>query len=124
MKKILVVDDDPTTRHLVAHQLRRAGFSVSEAGDGEKALERVRREAFDLVLLDVWMPGLDPRGRRELGALLGGLPATLVVASHDLEFVAALCPRAIVLDGGAVVADGGAREIVGDRALLARHGLA
>lgn len=59
MKKILVVDDDPTTRHLVAHQLRRAGFGVSEAGDGEKALERVRRDAFDLVLLDVWMPGLD-----------------------------------------------------------------
>ena len=59
MKKILVVDDDPTTRHLIAHQLRRAGFAVSEAGDGEQALERARREPFDLVLLDVWMPGLD-----------------------------------------------------------------
>ncbi len=77
-----------------------------------------------LLLLDEPTSGLDPRGRRELGGLLGGLDATLVVASHDLEFVAALCPRAIVLDGGAVVADGATRELVSDRTLLARHGLA
>jgi cobalt/nickel transport system ATP-binding protein len=77
-----------------------------------------------LLLLDEPTSGLDPRGRRELGPLLGALDATLVVASHDLEFVAALCPRAIVLDAGAVVADGATRELVSDRALLARHGLA
>ena len=59
MKKILVVDDDRTTRHLIALQLRRAGYGVAEAGDGQKALERVRRQHFDLLLLDVWMPGLD-----------------------------------------------------------------
>ena len=59
MSKILVVDDDRTTRHLLALQLRGAGYTVAEAGDGKKALERVRREAFDLVLLDVWMPGMD-----------------------------------------------------------------
>ena len=53
------IDDDRTTRHLIAHQLRRAGYAVAEASDGEKALERVGREAFELVLLDVWMPGLD-----------------------------------------------------------------
>ena len=42
--KILVVDDDPTTRHLISHQLRRAGYTVAEAVDGQKALERVRKE--------------------------------------------------------------------------------
>ena len=52
MSKILVVDDDPTTRHLITHQLRRAGHTVADAADGQKALERVRREPFDLVLLD------------------------------------------------------------------------
>lgn len=67
MKKILVVDDDRTTRRLVALQLRRAGYEVAEAGDGKKALERVGREAFDLVLLDVWMPGMD--GLEVLGRL-------------------------------------------------------
>ena len=59
MQKILVVDDDRTTRHLLALQLRGAGYSVALAGDGKKALERVKRQRFDLVLLDVWMPGMD-----------------------------------------------------------------
>ena len=59
MGKILVVDDDRTTRHLIALQLRGAGHSVAQAGDGKKALERARREPFDLVVLDVWMPGMD-----------------------------------------------------------------
>jgi CheY-like chemotaxis protein len=67
VKKILVVDDDRTTRRLVALQLRRAGYEVAEVGDGKKALERVGREAFDLVLLDVWMPGMD--GLEVLGRL-------------------------------------------------------
>jgi cobalt/nickel transport system ATP-binding protein len=77
-----------------------------------------------LLLLDEPTSGLDPRGRRELGELLGRLEATLVIASHDLAFVEALCPRSIVLDAGALVADGPTRELVADRALLARHGLA
>jgi len=67
VKKILVVDDDRTTRRVVALSLRRAGYSVVEAGDGRKALERAGKEAFDLVLLDVWMPGMD--GLEVLGRL-------------------------------------------------------
>jgi DNA-binding response OmpR family regulator len=54
-----VVDDDRTTRELLRLQLRTAGFVVETAGDGEAALARVRRKKFDLVLLDVWMPGMD-----------------------------------------------------------------
>jgi cobalt/nickel transport system ATP-binding protein len=77
-----------------------------------------------LLLLDEPTSGLDPRGRRELGELLVGLDATLVVASHDLAFVATLCPRAILLDGGTLVRDAATRELVADRVLLARHGLA
>lgn len=59
MARILVVDDDRTTRELLRAQLRLAGYSVETAGDGRAALERVHRKKFDLVLLDVWMPGLD-----------------------------------------------------------------
>jgi len=57
--KILVVDDDRTTREMLRLQLRSAGYAVEAVGDGAAALARVQRKKFDLVLLDVWMPGLD-----------------------------------------------------------------
>ncbi len=59
MPRILVVDDDRTTRELLRLQLRAAGYAVETVGDGEAALAVVRRRKFDLVLLDVWMPGMD-----------------------------------------------------------------
>ncbi len=77
-----------------------------------------------LLLLDEPSSGLDPRGRRELAALLAGMKATLVLATHDLTFVRALCPRVVVLDRGEVVADGPTSTILQDQDLLLRHGLA
>ncbi len=77
-----------------------------------------------LLLLDEPSSGLDPRGRRELAALLSGMKATLVLATHDLTFVRALCPRVVVLDHGEVVADGPTAAILEDQDLLTRHGLA
>ena len=59
MQRILVVDDDRSTRHLIRLQLRSAGYAVETVGDGAAALARIRRKAFDLVLLDVRMPGMD-----------------------------------------------------------------
>jgi CheY-like chemotaxis protein/anti-sigma regulatory factor (Ser/Thr protein kinase) len=59
LERILVVDDDRTTRELLRLQLKSAGYAVEIAGDGAAALARVRAKKFDLVLLDVWMPGMD-----------------------------------------------------------------
>ena len=77
-----------------------------------------------LLLLDEPSSGLDPRGRRELAALLATFPATTILASHDLGFVAELCPRAIVMDHGVIAADGATASLLADRELLLRHGLA
>jgi two-component system OmpR family response regulator len=59
MPKILVVDDDPHIRDLIRFALRKEGFEVADAGDGLAALEAHRREAPDLVILDILMPELD-----------------------------------------------------------------
>jgi two-component system OmpR family response regulator len=57
--KILVVDDDPRLRELLAIALQRAGFTVIAASDGQQALTHAAREAPDLVVLDVGLPELD-----------------------------------------------------------------
>lgn len=59
MRHVLVVDDEPHIRSVLRGYLEAAGFAVSEAGDGETAVQEVRRHPPDLVLLDVMLPGLD-----------------------------------------------------------------
>lgn len=56
---ILVVDDDPASRDLVARYLVRGGFRVEVAGDGVGALERARALQPAAITLDVLMPGMD-----------------------------------------------------------------
>jgi DNA-binding response OmpR family regulator len=56
---VLVVDDDPELRPLVAFALRQGGFPVVEAATGEEALTAFAVEAPDLVVLDVNLPGID-----------------------------------------------------------------
>lgn len=57
--RVLVVDDTEANRDLAARWLRRKGFAVDTAADGNEALERVEREGYDAVLLDVMMPGIN-----------------------------------------------------------------
>src|SRR5206468_6894650 len=56
---ILIVDDDAINRMLLTRNLERAGHRVASAEDGVRALEALRAEPFDIVLLDVLMPELD-----------------------------------------------------------------
>jgi CheY-like chemotaxis protein/signal transduction histidine kinase len=58
-RDVLVVDDDPEQRELVVRSLRTAGFSTSEAKDGNDAMLRVRVSPPSLMILDIMMPGLD-----------------------------------------------------------------
>ena len=71
----------------------------------------------EILVLDEPTSDLDPRGKRELKALLKTLTATKVIASHDLELVLDLCSRTIVLDEGLIVADGPTAEILGNESL-------
>jgi two-component system, OmpR family, response regulator len=81
--KILVVEDDRTTRYLVTRVLAAEGLSVSSVPDGVRALKKLQEEKFDLVLLDIWMPRLNGL---ELMALLrerGLRPKVVVMTSDD-----------------------------------------
>lgn len=76
-----------------------------------------------VLVFDEPTAGLDPRSRRELIALLAELPQTMVFATHDLPMAQQLTGRTVILAGGRIVAEGATAAIVGDEALLARHGL-
>ncbi len=58
-RRTLVVEDDADIVELVTHYLEREGFTVESVGDGRAALDRLRTTAYDLLILDVQLPGLD-----------------------------------------------------------------
>src|SRR5688572_16721951 len=58
-KRVLVVDDEKDIAELITYNLRRQGFDVVNAFDGNEALELATRESPDLILLDLMLPGLD-----------------------------------------------------------------
>ena len=57
--KILVIDDDEMTRHFLSHILAQQGFLLETAADGEQALTLMKEKQFDIILLDIEMPGLN-----------------------------------------------------------------
>ncbi|ABU59190.1 two-component system response regulator [Roseiflexus castenholzii] len=88
---ILVVDDHDYIRNALARQLERAGHTVVLRSDGIQALEAVRQQAFDLILLDILMPGM--RGDRVLATLksdpaLRHIPVIVISGDQDLDLVA------------------------------------
>lgn len=76
-----------------------------------------------ILALDEPTSNLDPRNRRHLIELMASLPATLVLGTHDLEMVLALCPRTVLLDRGKIWADGKTEELLSDAQLMEAHGL-
>ncbi len=93
-RTILVADDDDDIRALVTLRLRRFGFEVVTAADGEQALALVRDRAPDLAILDVTMPGLT--GLEVTRALRAdeqtrGIPVLLLTARvQDADLAAGL----------------------------------
>lgn len=58
-KKILLVEDEDFIRELYTRQLTKAGFSVKNAVDGQSGLNTLKSEQFDLLLLDIMLPGMN-----------------------------------------------------------------
>ena len=85
-RTVLVVEDEPNIRELVALHLQLDGWTVTQTGDGQDALRLARAEPFDLVILDLMLPGLDGMTvlraiRREAPAK--DVPVLLLTARRD-----------------------------------------
>lgn len=81
-KQILVVDDDERIRQSLGGILKDEGYEVVDAKDGVQALKQVEGEAPDLVLLDIWMPGMD--GMEVLERIKGQIPnlPVIMISGH------------------------------------------
>lgn len=77
----------------------------------------------ELIVLDEPSSNLDPRSRRQLRTILDELPATQIIATHDLDLVLDTCDTVWVIDEGRLQAAGPTRRILSDPLLMDRHGL-
>src|SRR6266404_6456242 len=59
MERVLIVDDDPDIQRLVSYNLGQAGFEVTAAANGRKAIESVQKQPPDLIILDLMLPDID-----------------------------------------------------------------
>jgi len=92
LARLLVVDDIGDNRDLLKRRLGRLGYDVAEADDGVSALELIARQPFDLILLDIMMPGIDGMEvlrRIRLDHTADALPVVMVTAKTTGEDVAA-----------------------------------
>lgn len=83
---ILYIEDDPGTGRLVQKKLARLAFDVALASDGEKGMEKLQDAAFDLVLLDFWLPDQDGLSLLEkIQSLEQSPPVVVLTGSVDAE---------------------------------------
>ncbi|MBV9012518.1 MAG: ATP-binding cassette domain-containing protein [Pseudonocardiales bacterium] len=77
----------------------------------------------DVLVLDEPTANLDPAARREFADLIKRLGLTTLLVTHDLPYALELCPRALVIDHGQIVADGPTREVLADPGFMSAHRL-
>jgi len=73
MRDILVIDDEADIVELISYNLKKEGFSVDYAYDGETALKKIKSNKYDLIILDLMLPGIQGL---ELCKIIRGIPET------------------------------------------------
>lgn len=121
--KILIVDDEPDIVELVSYNLKKDGFRITTASDGEEALRKIRKDRFDLVVLDLMLPGIQGV---ELCRIIRNDPKTANTPIIMLTAKGEEVDRVIGLESGAddyMTKPFGARELIARiKAVLRRTG--
>jgi cobalt/nickel transport system ATP-binding protein len=115
--------DDALRRVGLEDEGDRAPHQLSAGQRRRAAVAGVLAMAPDVIVLDEPSSSLDPAARRELADVLASLRLTTIIVTHDLPYALELCPRAVVLDRGVVVADGPTREVLADEGFMRAHRL-
>jgi cobalt/nickel transport system ATP-binding protein len=102
---------DRPPHHLSFGQRRRVAIATVLAMDPE------------ILVLDEPSSNLDPAGRREIAEILTSLDLTMLMVTHDLPYALELCERSVVMNEGAIVADGPTPEILSDSETMKRNRL-
>jgi len=102
---------DKAPHHLSAGQKRAA------------AIATILSMSPKIITLDEPDGSLDPRNRNNLIKLLAELPQTLIIATSNMNFAAAVAGRAVLLDNGSIIADGDAKKIMSNSKMMTEHGL-
>lgn len=125
-------DDSHAAEHAARHQLESFGLlhaahrAAHHLSGGEKRLASLATVLVmrpSILALDEPTADLDARARRRVIDTLRQRDETLLVATHDLGLARDLCPRSIILDEGAMVADNRTATLLADAPLLRKHGL-
>ena len=125
-RRVGLVFQDPDDQLFMPTLAQDVAFGPAHMSGGQRrraALATVLACEPEVLVLDEPSANLDPVARRELAETLAGLEATMMIVTHDLPYAAQLCTRAVIMDHGAVVADGPIAEVLSDGELLAAHRL-
>jgi two-component system nitrogen regulation response regulator NtrX len=82
MNRILIVDDEPEIRKSLRGVLEDEGYKVSVSATGEACLDELKKHPFDLVLLDIWLPGMDGLATLEQIKKSDAAPEVIMISGH------------------------------------------
>ncbi len=91
--RILVVDDEENMRHMLQSLLKRQGYDIVLAADGQEALTRLQSDSFEYILCDIRMPGLDGPGFLDQAMAMGVSAAIIMMSAYGTIELAIECMK-------------------------------
>ncbi len=107
----------------ISHLRDKAVYKLSGGEKKLASIATILSMTPDIILMDEPSVALDPRNRRNLIHVVNEFDHLKIIASHDLDFIWDTCERVILMNGGRIIRDGKAEEILRDKELLEENGL-